>query len=116
VAAKTDLTAGKSYDTLVNYAAPGRPSLAEHVRRDYAAGYSTAGAGPGQTSALLWMLDHRAGHCGVELDDEARHRLTLWMDTYAQKLGSFSVEQEQHLLRFRDRIAGMLAQDPPGPK
>ncbi len=35
-------------------------------------------------------------------------RLTTWMDTYAQRQGSFSRQQEKELKNLRRQLAGML--------
>lgn len=103
-AAKLDLThADKSYQTLLNY---GKPSLQEHVWTRYREGRSAVGGGASQTSALLALL--RKGHYGVKLDDDGFTRLVTWMDTYAQRLGSFSPEQERELQKFRQQVAAML--------
>jgi hypothetical protein len=55
---------------------------------------------------LLALL--RKGHYGVKLDDDGFTRLVTWMDTYAQRLGSFSAEQERELQKFRQQVAAML--------
>lgn len=103
-AARLDLThADKSYQALLNY---GKPSLAEHVWTRYREGRSVAGGGAAQTSALLALL--RRGHYGVKLDDDSSTRLVTWMDTYAQRLGSFSPEQEERVREFRRKVAGLL--------
>lgn len=103
-AAQLDLTnADKSYQALLTY---GKPSLQEHVWTRYREGRSVAGEGAAQTSALLALL--RKGHYGVKLDDDSFTRLVTWMDTYAQRLGSFSAEQEERLREFRRKVAGLL--------
>ncbi len=100
-----DLTAEKSYDTLVSY---GSPSLRDHVGASYAAGRSIAGAGPAQTSALLKLLEE--GHYDVRLTEADRQRLITWMDTYAQRLGSFDTAQQERLRELRRRMAPMLTE------
>ncbi len=105
VAAKFDLTGDKAYDSLVRY---GSPSLFDHVMARYMEGYSTEGACAARTSALLAKVAGPKGHHGVKLDAAARERLITWMDTYAQRLGSFSEQQERELIEFRDRIEPLL--------
>ncbi|HJN17696.1 MAG TPA: hypothetical protein QGH10_19480 [Armatimonadota bacterium] len=48
------------------------------------------------------------GHHGVELDEDDRDRLVTWLDTYAQRLGSFSDDQEARLVRLREAMAPIL--------
>lgn len=103
-AAHLDLTPQASYWTLVNY---GRPSLREHVQARYAAGRSLPGQGAAATSPLLALL--RNGHKGVRMTTADWERWTTWMDTYAQRLGSFSQEQEEELLLLRRQWASLLA-------
>ncbi len=105
-AARYDLTAAKAYDSLLKY---GKPSLAEHVRNAYYAGKSVVHAGPSHTSPLLKLLTDEKGHYGVKLDADAMQRLVVWMDTYAQKQGHFSDEQERNLREFKQKVAEMLA-------
>jgi len=98
-----DLTAARSYDSLVDY---GKPSLREHVLSRYNEGRSIAGAGAAATSPLLKLLD--AGHYDARLSAEDRDRLTTWMDTYGQRLGSFDKQQEARLRQLRQSMAAML--------
>jgi hypothetical protein len=65
-----------------------------------------------QKSALLAVLDRPDGHYGVSLGTDGHERLLTWMDTYAQRVGHFSDEQEQALLEFRRACAGMLIERP----
>jgi hypothetical protein len=102
---KYDLTAAKSYDSLVNY---GSPSLKSHVQTRYAEGRSTAGAGAAATSPLVKLL--RAGHYEVKLSADDWGRLLTWMDTYGQRRGSFSPEQAARLEQLKRRMEPMLAQ------
>lgn len=101
--ARWNLTPTASYETLVGY---GRPSLREHVQTRYSHGRSLVGQGAAATSPLLALL--RGGHQDVRLSPEDLERLITWMDTYAQRLGSFSPEQEKELLSLRGRWATML--------
>ena len=74
----------------------------------YREGRSPAGAGPATTSPLLALLCAPAGHHGVCLDAGDRERLVTWMDTYAQRLGSYSAEQETELRRLRLQCGSLL--------
>ena len=104
-AAALDLTPARAYESLIGY---GRPSLREHVLARYREGRSPAGAGPATTSPLLALLCAPAGHHGVCLDAGDRERLVTWMDTYAQRLGSYSAEQETELRRLRLQCGSLL--------
>ena len=56
------------------------------------------------------MLTDKNGHEGVILDAYSIERLSTWIDVYAQRQGSFSEHQEQHLFAFRKQIATILAE------
>ncbi|HEY9173514.1 MAG TPA: hypothetical protein VI136_14605, partial [Verrucomicrobiae bacterium] len=105
VAAKFDLSPAKAYETLVAY---GQPSLRDQVWAAYRRGYSVPGDGIAQRSALGVLLDAPQGHYDVSLEAEARERLLTWLDTYAQRLGHFSDEQEQELTGLRRASAELL--------
>jgi hypothetical protein len=105
VAAKCDLRPEKAYDTLLAY---GKPSLNDQVWAAYRRGYSIPGDGIAQRSALLALLDAPAGHYHAHLDADARERLLTWLDTYAQRRGHFSDEQEQELTALRRACASLL--------
>ncbi len=98
-----DLRPEKSYESLVGY---GKPSLHDHVLACYAEGRSQAGAGAAQTSALVQLL--RKGHYEVALTPNDWDRLFLWMDTYAQRRGSFDADQEERLRELRQRMGTIL--------
>jgi len=104
-AAKLDLTSAKAYESLCHY---GKPSLADHVLARYSGGRSVAGACAARSSALLAKLNSPEGHHEVELDGDARERLITWVDTYGQRLGSFSDDQEHRLREMRERNRDML--------
>ena len=110
VAAKLDLTPAKAYASLIAF---GKPSLQEQVGEGYRRGFSIAGEGIAQKSALLALLDAPQGHHDVQLEADSRERLLTWMDTYAQRLGSFSDEQERELVELRRASAGWLLERPP---
>jgi hypothetical protein len=96
--AALDLTARKSYDTLVDY---GTPSLRDHVQSRYNEGRSIAGACAARANPLWKLLD--AGHYDIELTGRDRQRLSLWMDTYGQRQGSFDSAQQRQLRQLRQQ-------------
>jgi len=100
-----DLTPPRSYETLTQ---AGKPSLAEHVRQCYREGQSLEGRGAASTSPVLNMLLCSPGHHQVVLEHEDRERLIVWMDTYGQRLGAFSQEQEEAILKLRDHWKMLL--------
>ena len=110
VAAKFDLTPAKSYDALVAF---GKPSLQEQVWEGYRRGFSLEGEEIAQKSRLLALLEAPEGHYGVTLDAESRERWLTWMDTYAQRLGHFSDEQERALIELRRACSSILIERPP---
>jgi hypothetical protein len=104
-AAKFDLTPAQSYGRLVSF---GKPSLKEHVGKRYFDGRSVAGEGEARNSALLAYLRSDSRHQEIQLDKDSLNRLVTWMDTYAQRLGSFSDEQERELEELKNSIAYLL--------
>jgi hypothetical protein len=113
-ASRFDLTAAKAYESLVRF---GKPSLHDQVWTGYRRGYSVEGDGLAARSALLALLTSPPGHYDVTLDPDALDRLIIWMDTYAQKAGSFSPDQEQRLKELRASSADLLIEPtPPKPK
>jgi hypothetical protein len=109
-AAQFDLSAAKSYESLVRY---GKPSLADQITHGYRQGFSKPGEGLAATSALLALLSKPEGHYQVKLDASARERFAVWMDTYAQRLGSFSADQERRLEDLRRACADILTDPAP---
>lgn len=103
-AARFDLTAENSYQSLMAFAEKDLEKLA--FERDQ----SFVGQAPAANSKLLVLLTEANGHYGVRLDDDSFNRLVTWMDVYAQKLGSFSAQQEQELRELRYKIRSMLAE------
>jgi hypothetical protein len=107
-----DLTASNAYESLVRY---GQPSLHDHVWARYRQGQSVEGACPASQSVLLARITDPNDHHDVTLDDNSLKRLIVWMDGYAQKLGSFSIDQEQRLLDLRRDYADLLVDGGPMP-
>ena len=103
-AAAFDLTVTKAYDCLISYGGEDLKNLAFEKPR------SEVGDCPARKSKLLALLTGGEGHEGVKLDPESRQRLVTWMDTYAQRQGSFSSEQEEKLRQFRREMAALLAE------
>ena len=106
-AAKLNLTAPKAYGSLCNF---GKPNLNALVHRDYRSsnGASVVGGSAAANSAVLAKLIAAKGHNDVKLTEADLERLITWMDTYAQRLGSFSAEQERQLLALRKRSTALL--------
>ncbi|MCA9442864.1 MAG: hypothetical protein KC964_18825, partial [Candidatus Omnitrophica bacterium] len=104
-AASFNLASASAYDSLVNF---GTPSLNDHVKNRYLEGRSIAGEGAARTSALLSMVMDPEGHEGVFLDDESLERFIVWIDTYAQRAGHFSPEQENELVAMRQKWHDLL--------
>jgi hypothetical protein len=103
-AAAVDLTAERSYDTLIQYADEDLHKLA--FERDQ----SQVGECPASNSQLRKLLAAPEGHYDVQLDDRQWERLVTWMDTYAHRTGSFSDEQEDQLRAFRRELSVMLTE------
>jgi hypothetical protein len=97
-----DLTAARSYDTLLNYAGRDLHRLA--FERDR----SLVGEMPARKSKLMALLTAEKGHEGLRLDADALDRLVTWMDTYCHRQGHFSPEQENELLEFRKKLGPMM--------
>jgi len=108
-AAKLDLTPARAYDSLVRC---GKPSLNDLVLSAYREGFSTEGRNPATCSTVLSTLTDSAGHYGVRLDHGSLDRFIVWMDTYAQRQGSFSEDQEKRLEELWTRLAGVLEARP----
>ena len=98
-----DLTAGHSHQSLIHY---GEPSLFTRIMTRYRQGRSTPGECVARTSPLVELL--QATHYDVQLTDDDWRRLFTWLDTYGQRLGSFSEDQEERLRDLRQRMAAVL--------
>jgi len=104
-AARLDLRPRKSYKALLAHG-----GLQEIVRSRYAAGRSAVLDGIALKSPLPGMFLGEKPHNDVRLDADAMERIITWLDVYAQRLGSFSGEQERRLRDLRRAWADMLAE------
>lgn len=104
-AGRFDLTPAHAYQSLT---LSGKPSLNDLVLTAYRNGVSVVGENPALQSSILRLLTHPTGHHGIRLDRKALDRLVTWMDTYAQRAGAFSPEQEHELERLRHEWADLL--------
>ena len=68
--------------------------------------------GTAANSRLWKMLSQPEGHAGVALDVDSISRLLTWMDTYAQRSGHYSAEQETQITAFRRACAPLLREKP----
>jgi len=105
-AAKLDLTPDHAYDTLLSFA---DGDLKKHAfERDA----SVPGDGTAANSKLWKLLSQPEGHAGVALDADSTACLLTWMDTYAQRSGHYSAEQEVQITAFRRTCAPLLREEP----
>jgi hypothetical protein len=105
LAAKLDLTPTKAYGALLAFA---DGDLKQHAfERDR----SYPGQGTAANSKLWKLLTTPGGHEGVKLDPDSTGRLLTWLDTYAQRSGHYSEEQEEKLAAFRRECAPLLTKD-----
>ena len=105
LAAKLDLSPSRAYTTLLEF---GGADLRKHAfERDR----SLPGEGTAANSKLWMLLSQAGGHEGVRLDSESLSRVITWMDTYAQRAGHFSDEQETQLAAFRRECAALLQEE-----
>jgi len=102
---KFDLSPAKAYASLCRF---GKPSLNQLVHADYRKGTSTEGNCVAANSAVMATLYGPKGHHKVKLSDDDRKRLIVWMDSYAQRAGSFSDDQELQLVELRRRYSHIL--------
>ncbi|MHC4074567.1 MAG: HzsA-related protein, partial [Planctomycetota bacterium] len=103
-AASFALTSDNSYQNLLEFADKDLEKLA--FERDV----SVVGDCVAGDSKLFALLTEQGGHEGVHLDADSLNRLITWMDVYAQKLGSFSADQERQLYALRLKLSPMLAE------
>ncbi len=103
-AAAPDLTAPDAYRNLLAFADNDLHDLAFERDRSH------VGRCVAQNSKLYALLTESDGHEGVRLTAEQLDRIVTWMDLYAHRLGSFSPQQEQQLVRLRQQLAELLNQ------
>jgi len=108
-AAKFVLTSDRAYDILTRH---GQPSLRDLVIEAYREGISTESRNPAMRSGLLSLLTAPGGHEGTTLTAGELDRLVTWLDTYGQRAGAFSEEQERDLERLRLEWHDLLAATP----
>jgi len=60
--------------------------------------------------ALYLKAIHGGKTKNDKLDADSRNRLVTWIDTYAQRLGSFSEQQERELLAYRRDLGPLLSE------
>jgi len=106
-AAKLDLTATNAFQSLLGFG--GEDLKKQAFERDR----SVPGQGTAANSRLWQLLNQPGRHREVQLHTEARERLLTWLDTYAQRLGHFSDEQEAKLIEFRRKCAELLIEQIP---
>lgn len=101
-AVKLDLSSDNAWQNLVNAHNGDIKRLAFEKDRSI----------PGQcvaANSILWKkLTAEKPHGNKKLDSESLERLATWLDTYAQKSGHFSPEQEQQLIKLRSELATLL--------
>ncbi|MCD6394587.1 MAG: discoidin domain-containing protein [Planctomycetes bacterium] len=97
-----DLTAKNAYQNLLTFAENNLEKLAFEKDR------SQVGDCPARRSKLLALLTTPTDHQGIRLTKDQYNRLTTWMDTYAQRQGSFSPQQEKELKNLRHQLANLL--------
>ena len=102
-AAALDLTAASSYKGLISFGGEDLKKLA--FERDRSVPMQCTA----MKSKLYALLTKEGGHDGVKLDAESLDRLVVWMDTYAQRQGSFSETQERELENLRRKWADLFA-------
>ena len=98
-AAKLNLTATNAWQALISFGGDDLKKLA--FERDR----STVGQGTAAHSKLWALLVRNGPHQELKLDQESRERLATWMDTYAQRAGHYSADQERQIAEFRRALA-----------
>ena len=102
-----DLTAEHAYETLTEY---GRPSPASLIRKQYKDGQSMPGDCIARHNEVVKLLAANEGHHGVTLAPREMDALITWLDTYAQRLGSFDAAQETALEELKERQRSLLTE------
>ncbi len=101
-AAALDLTAARSYNSLLEF---GDGDLRKLVfERDR----SFVGETPSLQSRLFQILTDPNGHYEVSLSSEEFRSFATWVDTYAQIAGSYSEQQERELIELRNAYAELF--------
>jgi hypothetical protein len=80
------------------------------VAAAYRQGFSESGACGASRSAVLTKIAGPEGHHDLRLDSDDLERLATWMDTYAQRAGSFGPDQEARLEDLRRRSVDLLVE------
>jgi hypothetical protein len=106
-AARLDFTATNAWKGLMSFG--GEDLKKQAFERDR----SVVGQGTAANSKLWRHLTQPGGHQKLTLTAEERDRLATWMDTYAQRVGHYSDEQETQLKTFRTAMRDLL--DEPSP-
>ena len=83
-------------------------------KRAFERDLSVPGEGTAANSQLWKLLTHPDQHAGVSPDADTLCRLLTWMDTYAQRSGHYSAQQEAQITAFRRDCAALL-HEPPKP-
>jgi hypothetical protein len=104
-AAQFDLSPEHAYESLANH---GTPNLRDLVLKAYREGVSSEGEQPARQSAFLSLLTDPKGHHDVHLDRQSLDRLITWLDTYGQRQGHFSPDQERDLENLRELATPLL--------
>ena len=64
---------------------------------------------PAAATSKLWkQLADPKGHHDVKLEGRALNRFTTWIDTYAQRTGHDSEEQEKERGQFGSRLSALV--------
>jgi hypothetical protein len=103
-AAKPDLTPHKAYHSLISF---GDEDLKKKAfERDRSFPNEAVAA----NSALWKLLTAPDRHQDTALDADSLERLATWLDTYAQRQGHFSEQQERELATLRQALQPILSQ------
>lgn len=101
-AAALDLTAAKSYTSLLEFDDGDLRKLVFERDRSF------VGQTPSLQSRLFQRLNDPDGHHGITLSPEELRSFATWVDTYAQIAGSYSEQQEQELIELRQAFAELF--------
>ena len=91
-----------SYENLLSFADKDLEKLAFEKDR------SIIGQCTAAQSKLLEIIANGKGHEDLQLNDDDFNRLVTWMDVYAQRLGSFSRQQEEQLRELHQKMTPLL--------